>query len=315
MRDRNILNRYPAQSGGAGGVRERAVAASPFAGRHVLLIVAHQDDEVLGAGAQFRSFGQLSLLHVTDGAGFMREARAKGFASLHAYAMAREREMRGAVRAAGIQATFHTLDVRCLEASFHLPAIAHHLQRAIAAIAPDIILTHAYEGGHPDHDAVALAVHLANRRVPEPKPVWEFTGYHRAGADTVRGVFLRNGEPPLCLVLSEANRSLKRQMLELFRSQLDVVAQFPLDAELFRPVPDYDFTNPPHPLPLGYELEGWGMPAALWLAAARETMKTNPSWRARARLRWEMWTRRFHPDSPRVIRLMRAMPLLGCHTW
>ncbi len=302
---------------------ESASDASPFTGRHVLLIVAHQDDEVLGAGAQFRSFGQLSLLHVTDGAGFMPEARAKGFASLRAYAAAREREMRGAVAAAGVQATFHTLDVRCLEASFHLPAITHHLERAIAGIAPDIILTHAYEGGHPDHDAVAFATHRAVRRMAVPPPVWEFTGYHRAGADTasgtsvdaVRGRFLPNGGPPLRLELSAADRALKRQMLDRFHSQLDVVAQFPLDAEVFRPAPNYDFTNPPHPLPLGYELEGWGMPASLWLAAAQKAMTSGRSWRLGARLRWEMWTRRFHPDSPRVVGLMRAMPLIGCRAW
>jgi hypothetical protein len=104
-------------------------------------------------------------------------------------------------------------------------------------------------------------------------------------------------------------------MLDRFRSQLDVVAQFPLDAELFRPAPAYNFANPPHQRPLGYELEGWGMPAPLWLTAAREAMKTERSWRLIARLRWEMWARRFHPDSPRIVGLMRAMPLLGRRIW
>jgi len=30
--------------------------------------------------------------------------------------------------------------------------------RAINGIGPDIILTHSYEGGHPEHDAVAFGV-------------------------------------------------------------------------------------------------------------------------------------------------------------
>lgn len=293
----------------------RADPASPFADRHVLLIVAHQDDEVLGAGAQFKTFDQLSILHVTDGAGFMREARAKGFATLDAYAAARAREVRSAVAAAGIQAVFHTLGVRCLEACFHLTSITRQLERAIAGIGPDIILTHAYEGGHPDHDAVAFAVHQAVSRLPWTPPIWEFTGYHRSGASTVRGAFLPNGEPPLWLQLSDADRALKRHMLDRFRSQLDVVAEFPLDAELFRPAPTYDFAHPPHQRPLGYELEGWGMPAPLWLTAAREAMKPERSWRLAVRLRWEMWARRFHPDSPRIVNLMRAMPLLGRRVW
>ena len=28
-------------------------------------------------------------------------------------------------------------------------------------VRPDVVLTHAYEGGHSDHDATAFAVHLA----------------------------------------------------------------------------------------------------------------------------------------------------------
>jgi hypothetical protein len=57
------------------------------------------------------------------------------------------------------------------------------------------------------------------------------------------------------------------------------------------------------------------MPASLWLTAAREAMKEQPSWRKVVRLWWEMRARRFHPDSPRVVGLMRAMPLLGRRVW
>ncbi len=294
---------------------ERAGTQSPFADQHVLLIVAHQDDEVLGAGAQFSHFDQLSVLHVTDGAASTREARAKRFASRRAYAAARAREVRSAVAAAGVHATFHTLGVRSLEACFHLPAIRRQLERAIAGIGPDIILTHAYEGGHPDHDAVAFAVHQAVRHLPWSPAVWEFAGYHRSGTNTVHGRFLPNGEPALRLALTEADRTLKRHMLDRFRSRLDEVAPFPLDAELFRPAPTYDFAHAPHQRPLAYELDGSGIPAPLWLTAAREAMKTDRSWRMVVRLRWEMWARRFLPDSPRMASLMRAMPLLGRRVW
>jgi LmbE family N-acetylglucosaminyl deacetylase len=296
-------------------VTEHAGTASPFADRHVLIIAAHPGDEVLGAGGQFHSFDHLSLLHVTDGVGPNHEASAKGFASLRAYAAARAREVRGAVAMAGVPATFHALGVRCREACFHLPAIIRHLERAIVGIGPDIILTHAYEGGHPDHDAVALAVHQAASHLPFAPPVWEFTGSHRSGGGTVCGMFLPIGDPPLRLELPEAEHVLKRQMLDRFHSQLDAMAQFPLDAELFRPAPAYDFANPPDQRPLGYELEAWGMPAPLWLTAAREAMKNERSWRLIVRLRWEMWARQFQPDRPGIARLMRAMPLLGRRVW
>lgn len=292
-----------------------SAAASPFADRHVLLIVAHQDDEVLGAGAQFPSFGQLSILHVTDGAGFMPAARAKGFPSLQAYSATRTREMRSAVATSGVEAAFHSLDIRELETSFHLASLVRQLVRAINGIGPDIILTHPYEGGHPDHDAVAFGVQHAVRQLPWSVPVWEFTSYHREGSASVHGKFLPNGDAPLRLELTDAQRAQKQRMLDRFVSQLSVVAEFPLDAESFRPAPAYDFAHPPHTRPLGYELQGWGMPAMIWLTAARQVLKDQPSWRMAVRLRWEMWTRRFHPDSPRVVRLMRAVPLLGRRVW
>jgi hypothetical protein len=80
---------------------------------------------------------------------------------------------------------------------------------------------------------------------------------------TVHGKFLSNGDAPLRLELTEAQRELKRRMLDRFVSQLNMVAEFPLDADSFRLAPAYDFSHPPHTCPRGYELEAWGMPASL----------------------------------------------------
>jgi LmbE family N-acetylglucosaminyl deacetylase len=279
------------------------------------MVVAHQDDEVLGAGGQFADFGRLSLLHVTDGAGFMPEARAKGFATLRDYASVRERELRNAVAATGVSARFDTLGVRGLEATFRMRFITRGIERSIAGAQPDIVLTHAYEGGHPDHDAIALAVRQAVGALSQPPPVWEFAGYHREGDAHVRGRFAPDGGPVLRLELSPEQRALKRYALDCFTSQQDVVAQFPQDTESFRHAPSYDFRQPPLERPLAYEHEGWGMSATLWLAAAREALAPRPDRCGTMRLRWEMWARRFHPDSPRVVRLMRRTPLLRAPDW
>ncbi len=52
----------------------------------------------------------------------------------------------------------------------------------------DAVLTHAYEGGHPDHDAVAFAAHAAARRAG--RPVFEMPFYHAAPEGWARQVFL-----------------------------------------------------------------------------------------------------------------------------
>jgi len=50
-------------------------------------------------------------------------------------------------------------------------------------VKPNIVMTHAYEGGHPDHDALALACHIARELHSRRNSDWsfdlmEFTSYH-----------------------------------------------------------------------------------------------------------------------------------------
>src|SRR5580658_4811743 len=224
-----------------------------FAGRHALFIVAHADDEVLAAGAQLGSFAKVSMIHTTDGAANRRVAQAHGFATRIGFAQARRAELRAALAAGGVAAECHELGIRCLDASYRLAAMTRRLARLIGRIAPDLIFTQVYEGGHVDHDATAFAVHAALRRQPAPPPLWELTGYHREQGhcedghrepgQIERGRFPSTGGPPtVCLALGPEARARKRRMLDAFRSQLQVVAQFALDAEMFRPAPNYDFS-------------------------------------------------------------------------
>ena len=46
--------------------------------------------------------------------------------------------------------------------AFLLPAIVDEIRRLIARIKPDVVYVPAYEGGHPDHDAVTAEQILAN---------------------------------------------------------------------------------------------------------------------------------------------------------
>lgn len=292
----------------------------PFARLHALFIVAHADDEVLAAGAHLGSFRKVSMIHTTDGAADRRSARARGFATRVEYARARRAELQAVLAAGRVSADCHELAVRCLEASFRLASMTRQLTRLIGRIAPDIVFTQVYEGGHPDHDATAFAVRAALRRLAAPPPLWELTGYHRAGGRIVRGQFPNaGGAPTVCLTLGPEARARKRRMLDGFRSQLDVVAQFPLDAEMFRIAPEHDFSQAPHAGTLGYEPEGFGMDPRLWRALARVAERQlRPglggwlrNWWLDLELWWLIWTQRAHPDHPRLVRLMRSCCILS----
>lgn len=253
----------------------------------LMVVAAHPDDDVIGAGALMARLPRVRVVYATDGAPRDgRDARAHGFGDVAAYAVARQHEARAALALAGVGADrIVCLGVADQQATFVLDRLALSIAELIRAHAPAVVLTHAYEGGHPDHDATAFAVHAALdllRRAPSPAPapaLLELAGYHR-GPDGGREIgFLPDGEPAHELALDERERRLKAAMFACHASQSAVLSWFAVDRERFRPAPRHDFTRPPHGGPLLYEQPGsgaeWGIDGARWLeeaAAARRRL-------------------------------------------
>jgi LmbE family N-acetylglucosaminyl deacetylase len=247
----------------------------------VLLVATHPDDETIGAGGLLgRIRDSVHLLHVTDGA--PRERRwwgAPALPSREAYAAARREELEAAMAVAGLPPErLESLGIRDQEASLDLRGLALRVREAIERIGPEAVLTHPYEGGHPDHDAAAFAVHaalglLAREGRGAPRLV-EFASYHRAAHGGIAvGEFLPgSGEEEWTLRLSAAERERKERMLAAFATQRQTLAPFGAEVERFRVAPAYDFTLPPHPGPLHYEQFEWGCTGEEWRARAGEAL-------------------------------------------
>ena len=213
-----------------------------------------------------------------------------------AYAEARAHEADAALALAGVSGDrIVRLGFADQTASEHMPAIARALAVPIAAA--DIVLTHAYEGGHCDHDAVAFAAHAACRlatlddaRAPAPRHkgglepgllLLEMPFYHAASEGWVRQRFLPVGgaAPEVVLTLTPDEADLKRRMLAAHRTQADTLGSFDVTAERFRPAPAYDFARPPHTGEMLYERHGWNLTGAQWLErvkAARADLRLDP---------------------------------------
>jgi LmbE family N-acetylglucosaminyl deacetylase len=168
------------------------------------------------------------------------------------------------------------LDITANEAAHHAPLVARALARLFAFEPPDVIVTHPYEGGHPDHDATAFAVHAAVRLIERSsgrRPVIvEMTSYHGMHGIGAAAFLAGTDAPARTIRLSQASRLLKHEMLACLETQRHRLTSLVCDVETFRLAPQYDFTRPPHDGPLLYESHECGMDGVLWRDLAMQSL-------------------------------------------
>ena len=249
-----------------------------------VLLVAHPDDETIGASACMSRLRISTIVFLTDGAPrdpALRSPRASG--SRARYTRMRHEEAVAALALAGVTPDrILFLGGVDQEAVHETAVLAERFASLLPQIQPDIIITHPYEGGHPDHDAAALVATLSNRILARenktPPEVLEMTSYHLCDGRCVTGEFLPRdcgqgfGEEELTLQLSPEERDRKEQMLNAYVSQQVVLAGFSVGPERLRPAPAYDFASPPHPGKLWYESLGWPMTGERWREIAAGTL-------------------------------------------
>jgi N-acetylglucosamine malate deacetylase 2 len=226
-----------------------------------LMLVAHADDEVIAFAGLIQRMKKGVVVIATDGAPrdsyFWRE-----YDSRENYAEVRRQEARLALEIVGAQPIFLSDRVNGgivdQELFRRLPEAITALEEVVDATAPDALLTLAYEGGHPDHDACCfMCSHISRKR---KIPAWESPLYHRNvdGSAMVQTFPSLTGQELNYDVDAETLQK-KVRMFHSYKSQKLVLDGFRPQIEQFRPMAAYDFTRRPLPWKLNYEHWQWPM--------------------------------------------------------
>jgi len=248
-----------------------------------MIVAAHPDDETLGVGGQLPDWPDTYVVHLTAGA-------PKNLAEQSAYALLRHQELSSALDIAGV-AQNHRIRLGAVdqEVARQLVPLSRDISHLYSAIRPDLVLTHPYEGGHPDHDATAFVVWAAAQLSDWSPYLAEFTSYHNGSPfgelQLKTGCFLPNSESELIVLLDQARQATKQKMLDCFISQQEIISRFGLQEERFRPLPVYDYSQPPHAGVIYYDTQEWGCRSvelrALVVTAMAELGLPGPSPRGR----------------------------------
>lgn len=211
----------------------------------------------------------VNIVVVTDGAPRdMRDAERLGFRSRQEYAATRAGELQRALALVGIGAScIRRLGMVDQETALELPRLIALVRAIVREKAPPLVLTHAYEGGHPDHDACAFAVHHAVallRFRHEPAPVIiEAPFYHagKLGQGLETGSFLPAESPAREVVcqLSPQEQQSKQALLDCFVTQREFLRCFSVAEERFRMAPVYEFRRQPNFGAVFYDNYSWGV--------------------------------------------------------
>jgi LmbE family N-acetylglucosaminyl deacetylase len=205
----------------------------------------------------------------------MEDAVRLGFSTREEYAHARAAELDAALAVLGARPERLAYNLPDKQTVERAGEIVERLVRDLQSVTA--ILTHPYEGGHPDHDTAALAARLAvdqiGRSTGKTPALVEFASYHARDGARRFGCFWPDPTcPEQIRLLDASDRERTERAIAAHQTQADVIGGWRPRVERWRAAPNYDFAAPPPPGMSLYDEFGWSMTSARWRWLAQKAL-------------------------------------------
>ncbi len=239
-----------------------------------LFVFAHPDDEVLGASSLLDKYGEdARVVFITDG--MPPKDEDPEYYPPHTsfpdygseYAAMRRNEAIKALSVFGVaRERIFFLDSTDTKLIDDIEKCRKILEELFATLNPSMIITHAYEGGHIDHDLTCLIVNLIlhNLRSIVRAVLMEAYIYNYEDGKYNHNRRLSSCLCPIQIALADNHKIQKQMALSHYSSQESDIQHFdPSARENFRDWVDVPhlgrFLEPPHSGILQYELSSSGV--------------------------------------------------------
>ncbi|HEU0117606.1 MAG TPA: PIG-L family deacetylase [Alphaproteobacteria bacterium] len=225
-------------------------------GKNILILVPHPDDEIVACSATIaraqREGAKIFALYLTHGCiakDVMWPWDRKNYDSI---VTRRRAEGESVAQFLGITPVgWFPRPARHLWQE--MGKVRDEIEAAITANAIDQIWVPAYEGGNADHDALNAIGQIFKSRVS----VLEFAEYNYFHRRTNSQNFPYADGNEIIFELTPDEQRKKRDALRMYKSEKQNLNYVDVRREAFRPLGNYDYSQPPHPGTLWYARFQW----------------------------------------------------------
>ena len=213
--------------------------------KNFLFIIAHPDDEVVGATTIIKKLleekNKVYIFFLTNGVISEKYLMFWQKKNIKKMKIVRKSEMKLSLKELGINDFFfQDIPTRSLKEKIYDTYLK--IKKIIVKNKIDVLFCPAYEGGHQDHDVANFICSKFQRKCD----IYEYPEYNFYNNKINCNSFFDKRGNQKIHILSDQEKFFKKNCLKIYSSERKNLGYIKFDKESYRRLQKYDYSQPPH---------------------------------------------------------------------